>query len=199
MNKKKANKIEILKILKQKEIVSGKVIAQQLGISRTAVWKHIKSLIRKGYLIKISKKGYRLVESNNSLCEEEFSELPIKVYCFEKVTSTMDIARKLLQKTEKKEEVLILAETQTYGRGRLGRTWISPPGGIWMSLIINPDLDLKSSFILTYVASLATALSIEENTGIKVSLKWPNDILYQEKKLGGILLEIQAEPDKLKN
>ncbi|MCX8042412.1 MAG: biotin--[acetyl-CoA-carboxylase] ligase, partial [Thermodesulfobacteriaceae bacterium] len=71
-------------------------------------------------------------------------------------------------------------------------------GGIWMSLILKPHLDLTSSSILTYVAGLATALSIEENTGIKVNLKWPNDVLFEEKKLAGLLLEVQGEPDKVK-
>lgn len=195
MVKRTFNRVELLKILREEKEVSGEELAQKLGISRTAVWKHIKTLIKKGYSIEVSKKGYKFVEKVIPLSEEEFSELPFKVYCFKKIGSTMDVARKL---AEKGEEAVILAEVQTSGRGRLNRTWFSPPGGIWMSLVLKPSLDLKSSYILTYIASLATALSIEENTKIKVKLKWPNDVLYEEKKLAGILLEIQAELDKVK-
>lgn len=192
---KRLNRGEILKILKERREISGEEISQILGISRTAVWKHIKTLIKKGYPIEISKKGYKLMEKITFLSEEEFLELPLKVYCFKEISSTMDIARKV---AERGEEALIVAETQTSGRGRLNRTWVSPKGGIWISLVLRPKLDLKSSFILTYIAGLATALSIEEETGLKIELKWPNDVLYKGKKLAGILLEIQAEPERLK-
>ncbi|MDW8136767.1 MAG: biotin--[acetyl-CoA-carboxylase] ligase [Thermodesulfobacterium sp.] len=195
MIKRKIDRGEIVKILKQRKEISGEEIAQLLGISRTAVWKHIKTLIKKGYPIRVSKKGYGLLEKANYLFEEEFTEFPLKVYYFKEITSTMDVARKI---AEKGEEALVLAEIQTSGRGRLNRSWISPSGGIWMSLILKPHLDLTSSSILTYVAGLATALSIEENTGIKVNLKWPNDVLFEEKKLAGLLLEVQGEPDKVK-
>lgn len=195
----KSTKAKILEILKTHEFISGEEIAKVIGISRTAVWKHIQDLKKKGYQIEPTAKGYKLRDDLDLLNEEELAELPYKVYFFEKVSSTMDMAKEV---AEKGEEALVIAEIQTKGRGRLDRVWYSPKGGIWMSLVVKPALSLKEAFLLTYTASLATALAIEKVTGIKVYLKWPNDVIYkmdnQEKKLAGILLEIKAEIDQIK-
>lgn len=194
-----STKSKILELLKSHHIISGETIAKNLKISRTAVWKHIKALQKKGYNIQSTPKGYILKNNHDLLTEEELSDLPYKVYFFQKVTSTMDIAKDL---GEKGEEAIVIAETQTKGRGRMQRTWHSPSGGIWMSLLIRPSLSLKQAFLLTYIASLATAFAIEKITNIKVYLKWPNDVIYklnkEEKKLAGILLEIKAEIDEIK-
>ncbi|MBO8144119.1 MAG: biotin--[acetyl-CoA-carboxylase] ligase [Thermodesulfobacterium sp.] len=191
-------KINILKLLKAKEIISGEEIAKSLGISRTAVWKHIQDLKKKGYKIETTPKGYRLINNQDLLNEEELAKLPYKVYYYKEVTSTMDVAKKF---AERGEEALIIAETQTQGKGRLDRSWHSPKGGIWMSLIVRPSLTLKEAYLLTYIAALATALAIEKVSRIKVYLKWPNDVIYkkdkEEKKLAGILLEIKAEIDQI--
>ncbi len=193
---------QIIKILKSSNNpVSGEVIGKQLGISRVAVWKNIKKLQNKGYPIVSSKKGYSL-SSKDLFLEEEIKsiikELPItfikNVYFFEKITSTMDFAKKL---GERGEQALVIAEIQTKGRGRMGREWISPKGGIWMSLVFKPPYSFKEIFILTYLSALAVIFSIEKVTNLKLTLKWPNDILYNEKKLAGILLEIKAELDKI--
>ncbi len=198
MKKLKHTREDILKLLKTNKIISGEKIAKILGISRTAVWKHIKNLKRKGYLIETIPKGYILINNADLLNEEELAHLPYKVYYYKEVTSTMDIAKKI---AEKGEEALVIAETQTKGKGRLGRFWYSPKGGIWMSLVIKPTFSLKEAYLLTYVAALATALAIERVAGIRVYLKWPNDIIYkendEEKKLAGILLEVKAEIDKI--
>jgi BirA family biotin operon repressor/biotin-[acetyl-CoA-carboxylase] ligase len=198
LKKTKNTKQDILKLLKENKIISGEKIAKILSISRTAVWKHIKDLKRKGYLIKATPKGYSLIDNGDLLNEEELAYLPYKVYYYKEVTSTMDIAKEI---AEKGEEALIIAETQTKGKGRMGRFWYSPKGGIWMSLVIKPSFSLKEAYLLTYIASLATALAIEKIAGIKVFLKWPNDIIYKEndkeKKLAGILLEVKAEIDKI--
>ncbi len=194
------NRLLIIEILKEaKEPVSGEVIAKRLGISRTAVWKNIKVLKEEGYQIETTRKGYKLIDLPDFIDKAMLKVLKYKVYYFKKVTSTMEIAREL---GEKGEEALIIAETQTSGRGRLGRDWISPLGGIWMSLLIKPLLSLKEAFHLTYIASLAIGLSIKELTSLNIKLKWPNDVLYsekdKEKKLAGILLELKAEVDQLK-
>ncbi len=194
------NKKFIIKILEEaSEPISGEVIAKKLGISRTAVWKNVQTLKKEGYQIETTHKGYRLINSPNFIDEEILKKLPYKIYYFKKISSTMDVAKEL---GEKGEEALIIAEIQTSGRGRLGRVWISPEGGIWMSLVIKPSFSLKEAFLLTYIASLAIALAIKETTGLKIKLKWPNDVLYQkeneEKKLAGVLLEIKAEVDQLK-
>ncbi|RLG13155.1 biotin--[acetyl-CoA-carboxylase] ligase [Candidatus Pacearchaeota archaeon] len=188
-------RVQILTILqKNLNFVSGAKLAKKLNVSRVTIWKHIKKLKEKGYPIEITKKGYKLLMNKDIIFEDKLKELPYKVYYFQEVTSTMDIAR---EKAENEEKALILAETQTSGKGRLARMWYSPPGGIWMSLIIKPNLNLKESYILTYIASISTALAIKDVTGLKVKLKWPNDIVYEEKKLAGILLEIKAEVDKI--
>lgn len=196
----KSTKLKILDILKTHEFISGEEIAKAIGISRTAVWKHIQDLKKKGYQIETTAKGYKLINDLDLLNEEELADLPYKVYYFKEISSTMDAAKEI---AEKGKEALIIAEIQTKGRGRLDRVWHSPKGGIWISLVVKPALSLKEAFLLTYIASLATALAIEKVTGIKVYLKWPNDIIYkldnQEKKLAGILLEIKAEIDRIKH
>ena len=198
MRTSKSTKLNILKLLKTNKIISGEKIAKSLGISRTAVWKHIQDLKKKGYKIETTLKGYKLTNNLDLLNEEELAELPYKVYYYKEVTSTMDVAKKI---AEKGEEAIIIAETQTKGKGRLDRPWFSPKGGIWMSLVIKPSLTLKEAYLLTYIAALATALAIEKVSGIKAYLKWPNDVIYkmgeEEKKLAGILLEIKAEIDRI--
>ncbi len=192
-------KLKILELLKSQPIISGETIAKNLKISRTAVWKHIKGLQKKGYNIEITPKGYMLKNNYDLLSEEELFNLPYKIYFFQKVTSTMDIGKDL---GEKGKEGIIIAEIQTQGRGRMQRVWHSPPGGIWMSLVIRPSLSLKQAFILTYIACLATSIAIEKTVNIKTYLKWPNDVIYKlneiEKKLAGILLEIKGEIDEIK-
>ncbi|PMP65638.1 MAG: biotin--[acetyl-CoA-carboxylase] ligase [Thermodesulfobacterium geofontis] len=199
MNKSKTTKSKIIELLKANDIISGEEIGKILNISRTAVWKHIQDLKKKGYQIETLAKGYRLINNLDLLNEEELSDLPYKVYYFKEITSTMDVAKDI---AEKEESAIIIAETQTKGRGRLNRIWHSPKGGIWMSLIVKPSLSLKEAFLLTYTASLATALALEKIARIRVYLKWPNDVIYrndnEEKKLAGILLEVKAEIDKIK-
>ncbi len=198
MKKLKPTKLAILQLLKANKTISGEEIGKALGISRTAVWKHIQDLKKKGYQIKTSPKGYILENTSDLINAEELSNLPYKVYYFKEATSTMEIAKKI---AEKGESALVIAEVQTRGKGRLGRLWHSPQGGIWMSLVIKPFFSLKKSFLLTYIASLSTGLAIQKVTGIKIYLKWPNDVIYktetEEKKLAGILLEIKAEIDRI--
>lgn len=200
MKKISSHRLTILNLLKENKVISGEEIAKILRISRTAVWKHIQTLKQKGYQIKSTAKGYSLIYNPDLLNEEELSELPYKVYYFKEITSTMDVAKKI---ADKGEEGVVIAEIQTKGKGRLGRTWHSPQGGIWMSLIIKPPFSLKETYFLVYIASLATALAIEKVTNIPVYLKWPNDVIYKdkekEKKLAGILLELKTEIDKIEH
>ncbi len=199
MKKFKLTKLAILQLLKANQIISGEEIRKILGISRTAVWKHIQDLKKKGYQIKSSPRGYILENTPDLINAEELSDLPYKVYYLRETSSTMDVAKKI---AEEGEEAIVIAEIQTRGRGRLDRLWYSPQGGIWMSLVIKPSFSLKTAFLLTYIASLSTALTIQKVTGLKTYLKWPNDVIYktntEEKKLAGILLEIKAEIDRIK-
>ena len=197
--KKKNRKLAILQILEaSKEPISGENLGKLLGISRTAVWKNIQQLKKAGYNIVSTPRGYLLM-SSDELCKESFEDLPVKVFCFDSLDSTMSFARKL---GEKGEEALVIAETQTQGRGRLGRDWKSPKGGLWMSFVIKKRMSLKDAFFLTYAASIATAEAVTQVTEIPAFVKWPNDVLVKEgkkeKKLAGILLELSAEVDELK-
>lgn len=190
----------LLKILKEREKpVSGEKLAQLLGISRVAVWKKIKKLKELGYPISIYKKGYAL-SNKDIFLKEDIDELAGITRLFEEViylletTSTMDIAKDLAEKGKK---ALVIAEKQTQGKGRLGRKWESQEGGLWFTLILHEPLPLRQAHFLTYLSSVAIALSIRETFHLPAQVKWPNDVLIFDKKVAGILLEIKAEVDRL--
>ncbi|NPA39000.1 MAG: biotin--[acetyl-CoA-carboxylase] ligase [Thermodesulfobacteria bacterium] len=190
-------KEKILDLLNSsKNPLSGEFIAKKLGISRTAVWKNIQNLKKAGFNIITTSKGYFL-KDNDELSSEDFKELGILTICLKEVPSTMDVAKQKME--NEADEVLVIAEKQTQGRGRLGRQWISQEGGAWFSLGIRPKVTLKECFIFTYIAGLAVIKAILDVTGIQTFLKWPNDVIYkkgkEEKKLAGILLEVKGEVD----
>ncbi|MGL5329736.1 MAG: biotin--[acetyl-CoA-carboxylase] ligase [Peptostreptococcaceae bacterium] len=185
------------------EFISGEEIAKKLGISRSAVWKHIKVLKEQGYNIEsINKKGYRLVEKPTDLLnahnigyglETEFIGEDISY--FETIDSTNTYAKKIAQ--DEVDGKVIISEEQTSGKGRLGRVWQSKAyEGIWMSVILKPNiLPYKTPFITIIAAtSIANALN---NLGVKIGIKWPNDIILNGKKLCGILTELSAEIDRV--
>lgn len=192
---------KILKLLKEtKGTLSGETIAKELKISRVSVWKNIKKLKEKGYPVKTTKRGY-LLEDKDFFLEDELKKILEKISLFKKIylfpvtTSTMNVARTY---GDKGENAVFLAERQTEGRGRLGRTWESPKGGLWLTLLLcNPPLDLKEAFLLTYLSAVATARAIKETFNLPAKVKWPNDVLLYGKKVAGILLEIKAEVDSL--
>lgn len=197
--------IKILELLFDNQILSGEKIAKMLNISRTAVWKNIQILIRSGYPIASKKKGYQLMSKDVILPNKLESLLRVldprfKVYHLWETSSTMDIAKNL---AEKEDLALVIAERQIAGRGRLNRPWISNEGGIWMSLLIKPFLSLKEAFILSYLVSLSVVEMLRKLVSSNFFLKWPNDVIYQEneeefKKVAGVLIEVEAEIDKLK-
>ncbi|WP_243296799.1 biotin--[acetyl-CoA-carboxylase] ligase [Bacillus litorisediminis] len=185
--------------------LSGQQIADQLGCSRTAVWKHIESLREDGYEIEaIRNKGYRIVERPNGVKEYDITtgldttKLGQNYFYYDTVASTQKIAHELAQKGEP-EGTLVLADQQQSGRGRMDRPWFSPKGtGIWMSLILRPRLLPAQTPQLTLLTAVAVAQAIEEVTGITPSIKWPNDLLIDGKKCTGILTELQAESDQVR-
>ena len=189
----------------QGEYLSGQQIADQLGCSRTAVWKHIESLREDGYEIEaIRNKGYRIINRPNSVKEYDIatgldtSKIGQNCFYFETVASTQKIAHELAQKGEP-DGTLVLADQQQSGRGRMDRSWFSPKGtGIWMSLILRPKLLPSQTPQLTLLTAVAVAQAIEEVTGLTPSIKWPNDVLINGKKCTGILTELQAESDQVR-
>ncbi|MDD4954156.1 MAG: biotin--[acetyl-CoA-carboxylase] ligase [Candidatus Omnitrophica bacterium] len=196
---------KILDFLKKKEgYVSGDQIAGRLKISRQALWKHIQELKEEGYdIVAVPHLGYRLESVPDRLFPAEISRdlntefIGRKVYYFEGAASTMDIAAELSLKGAP-EGTIVIAESQTKGRGRLGRIWFSPKyKGIYLSLILRPRILPAQASALTLLAAVSICEAIREITGITAQIKWPNDILVHNKKVGGILTELSAETDKI--
>lgn len=198
-------KAKILSVLKNNinEYVSGEEISIKLNISRTAVWKHMRSLKDLGYIIESQPKlGYKLTKIANSLHPREMSPLirnsfiGTEITYIEQVGSTNEIAKDLAKTC--KEGTIVLAEEQIGGKGRLGRSWVSPKGGgIWLSVILKPNINPAEAPRLTSVAALAVVKAIREETGLAVEIKWPNDIVFEGRKIAGILTEMSAEIDKI--
>lgn len=197
---------KIIDFLKRKaDYVSGDSMSQRLGITRQALWKHIQELKEIGYdIVAVPHLGYRLLSSPDRLFPSEISRqlntkfIGKKIYYFDVVSSTMDIAIQLGMK-DSPEGTLVLAEAQTKGRGRLGRSWFSPKyKGIYLSLILKPKILPNQASILTLLSAVSICEAIKKITGLDTQIKWPNDILIHNKKLGGILTELNAEMDEIR-
>lgn len=190
---------EILRILRSGKVVSGEEISKKLEVSRVAIWKHIQTLKEHGYVIQSSPKGYHLVKTPDLLFPWEFSKIKSevigkKIYHFMDVPSTMDVARDFAERGEK-EGTLVIAEAQTKGRGRLGRDWISIEGGLYISLILKPKIKPSYAHRATIMSSVAIAKTIDRLYNLDARVKWPNDVLIGENKIGGILAEMKTEMD----
>lgn len=183
--------------------ISGEQLSKELGISRTAVWKHINALREEGYNIEsVNKKGYRLAERpDDILSEENISHnlatefIGKKVIHLKTVGSTNDYAKEIGNKVN--GGTLVISEQQTKGKGRLGRSWKSKSGdGIWMSLIIKPKIEPYKAPFLTLVAGASIVVALRK-LGVDASIKWPNDIIVNNKKICGILTELSAEMERV--
>jgi len=197
---------KIIDFLRRKQdYASGEEISHRLGISRQALWKHIQELKEAGYdIAAVPHLGYRMICAPDRLFPAEISSrlntkfIGRKIYYFDSVSSTMDIAMQLGLKNST-EGTLVLTESQTKGRGRLGREWFSPRyKGIYLSLILKPKILLNQAPVLTLMASVSICEAIKEIAALEAQIKWPNDILIHQKKLGGILTEINAEMDGIR-
>ena len=193
---------EILNHLISGSWISGEDIASQLGISRAAVWKQIRDLRASGYEIDSStKKGYRLIRSPDLLDPKwilghlRTNVIGKDLRFFSEVRSTNDIAKSIASGCG--DGTVILAETQSAGRGRLSRFWASPHGGVWMSLVLKPKIDLTKIYSINMAVSVAISRALLKSYRLNTGIKWPNDMLINEKKVCGILTEISAEIDKL--
>ncbi|MBA7642136.1 Bifunctional ligase/repressor BirA [subsurface metagenome] len=202
----------ILNLLYQrkKEYISGEELSQKVGISRTAIWKHIQALKREGYKINSQKRsGYSLISISDLLLPYEIERdlktkiLGKKIYHFKEIGSTNDLAIELAQKGIE-EGTIVIAETQTKGKGRLGREWSSPLGGLWLSIILRPEILPTQAPRMTVIAALGVAKTIRKLYFLKALIKWPNDVLIRSpitdhrspfKKVCGILTEMGAEQD----
>lgn len=187
--------------------VSGADLSEQLGISRAAIWARIEELRRLGYEIEASPHlGYRLLNDPDLLNADDLlarlghvEVIGREVQVFKQTTSTNDLVERLARDGAK-EGAVVFAESQTKGRGRLGRRWISPPGkGLWFSVLLRPDLRPQEATQLTVAAATALWRAIHAETGLTPEIKWPNDLLLRGKKVAGILTEMSAELDRVKH
>lgn len=182
--------------------VSGEEISRRLGISRQGFWKHVHNLRELGYQIEaIPHLGYKITAFPDRLFPYEISHaldtkvIGKKIYYFDELASTMDVAHQLAIKNTQ-EGTVIIAEAQKAGRGRLGREWSSPKyKGIYFSLIIKPDILPQEVTLLTLLSAVSVCEAIKNVSGLDCQIKWPNDILIENKKVCGILTEINAESD----
>lgn len=196
-------KTAILTLLRETDgYVSGQQICDQFGVSRTAVWKVMNQLKDEGYEIEsISKKGYRMLTQTDVLSQNELnSRMTTKwagreVYYFDEVTSTNTVVKKMIMEGSS-HGTLVVGDMQTAGKGRRGRSWVSPAGtNIFMSIGLVPDFSPEKASMLTIVMALAVHLAVSEVTGLDSGIKWPNDIVVNGKKVCGILTEMDAEMD----
>lgn len=188
------------KLIKNKgESVSGETLADELSVSRTAIWKHIKALRDEGYVIESSPNiGYVLAGRPDVLTPGEIKAglktgiIGKEIKYFKETESTNTTAREMAGKAA--EGTIVIAESQTGGRGRMGRKWLSPEGGIWLSIILKPKMQPVYAPRITFLAGVAVAKTIR-SLGLEAKIKWPNDVLVRGKKVCGILTEIEAEID----
>ena len=196
-------KAKILKLLRETDgFVSGQELCNQFGVSRTAVWKVINQLKEQGYEIEAAQnKGYHLSYAPDVITEAEIKSLRktawagCEVFYYDSLDSTNTKAKELAEEGYP-SGTLVVANQQTAGRGRRGRSWTSPPGtGIFMTLLLKPEINPNHASMLTLVTALAVAQAIREVTGEPAQIKWPNDIVINGKKICGILTEMSAQFD----
>ena len=208
-------KTKILNVLRKSDgYVSGQALCNMLGVSRTAVWKVINQLKEEGYVIEaVQNKGYHITQYPDILTSSEImSQLTCvdtgsttgiirEVVYYDETDSTNNEAKRAAERDNAADGTLYITESQTGGRGRRGRNWVSPAGsGIWMSLLLRPDIAPVNASMLTIVAAMAVQEAIhkvltEDGHDAECRIKWPNDIVLNKKKVCGILTEMSAEMD----
>lgn len=182
--------------------VSGEQISQVLGVSRTAVWKQVKLLRGLGYRIEaITSRGYRLIAGPDALLADEIrSRLDGQLVGAEIVqyaeTDSTNLRAMELGEHGAAEGLVVIADLQTAGKGRLGRSWSSPAGvNLYTSVLLRPPIQPWDAPQLTFLSAVATARAIHEVTGLSPRVKWPNDLLLGGKKVAGLLNEMSAETE----
>lgn len=198
-------RVEILNYLREKEnYISGEELAHKLHLTRQAFWKHIQELRNLGYeIIAVPHLGYKLTKIPDKLYPWQVKfKLNSKfigkeIFYFEKTTSTMDEALGL-GKDNAAEGAVVCAEYQTKARGRLGRKWLSAKSkGLYFSIILKPKIPPSKIPCITLLSAVAVVRAVKKLTGLSLSIKWPNDVLIEDRKLAGILTELNAEQDRI--
>lgn len=199
---------KILSALRENvEGISGAQLAEQLKISRAAIWARIEDLRKAGFEIEASPHfGYKIIGEPDALIADDLLARLGKdkiigrdIRVFKETTSTNDVIEKLARDGVR-EGVVVFAESQTRGRGRLGRKWISPARkGLWFSILLRPDLRPQETTQLTVTSAIALRRAIFSETNLQAEIKWPNDLLLDGKKVAGILTELSAEVDRVRH
>ncbi len=196
-------KAEILAALRKSDgYVSGQELCGKFGVSRTAIWKAINQLKQAGYEIEaVQNRGYHIVSTPDILSENELRSirktqwLGNKIY-YEPVMDSTNTKAMQLAEQGASHGTIVVTDHQVSGRGRRGRTWETPAGeSIAMTLLLRPKIDPNNASMLTLVAAMAVARGIEDEAGLRVGIKWPNDIIINRKKVSGILTEMSAQAD----
>jgi len=187
------------------EYLSGQDLSDVLRISRVAVWKHIKKIQELGYIVESKQKlGYKLTSNSDALFPWEItSKLKTSVigqhaYYFDTIDSTQNQALKMADDPANNGTVIIAAK-QTGGKGRSGRKWISPKGGIWLSIILQPKFDISITTLFPIASALALSNALEKTFKIFPELKWPNDLTIKGKKIAGMLVDVSLESNRIEN
>jgi BirA family biotin operon repressor/biotin-[acetyl-CoA-carboxylase] ligase len=195
-NEQLSSKALVLSLLREKqgEVASGSVLAEKIGVSRVAVWKTVQSLVDAGYLIETKETGYLLDPKNEKdfLYPWEFGERETSFYHYKNTGSTMDRARELALRGES-GGIAVIAEKQSAGRGRYGRTWISRQGGLFFSVLERPNFAIADYSFLSIIMQIAVVRTINSVCGKKAYLRWPNDIYINRRKIAGITAEMLGE------
>jgi BirA family biotin operon repressor/biotin-[acetyl-CoA-carboxylase] ligase len=184
--------------------LSGEKVSEMFGITRSAVWKQVSQLRKMGYQISGTPNyGYQLEKIPDLLYPREVrrglltTTLARQIYHFQRISSTNQVALELARKGYP-DGTLVVAEKQNAGRGRWNREWFSPAeSGIWFSLILRPPIITNHVPQMTLVTGAACARAIEQQCGVRLGIKWPNDLLYDGNKMGGILLEMEATSEQV--
>lgn len=186
----------------QGEYISGQELASRLNISRVAVWKHIESLKEQGYNIRaVSGRGYQLEARGGLIRPAEIQDIKgdtligNQVFFIPRVDSTNEALKRLRLEQSLAEGTVLAAGTQEKGKGRMGRHWESPPGGLWFSVLLQPRVPLEHIALLSLVFAIAVARTLDRYLPAPTALKWPNDVYADKKKVVGILLETSGELD----
>ena len=182
--------------------VSGQSLAKSAKVSRSAIWKQVRGLREYGYRIESSRGlGYRLVSDTQNPVPWELEKV-LKTNVIGKdvvylhvAESTQSVALSIAAKNESASGIVVIAERQEGGRGRLKRKWFSPKGGLWFSVLLRPNIPTSSITLIPFVAALAVREAIAKTTKLDPQLKWPNDVMISGKKVAGILVDIGAEAE----
>jgi BirA family biotin operon repressor/biotin-[acetyl-CoA-carboxylase] ligase len=200
-------KDKILKLLRSSKVgfISGEELARKCGISRTMVWKHVKSLERDGFGIEaVPSQGYRITSVPDILRLSDIKPglktriIGKEIEILPEVVSTNTLAMERASNGAP-EGAVVIAETQTGGKGRLGRKWASPKGNLYLSLVLRPDIPMYKAPLITLMGAVAVASAIRKQCALDTVIKWPNDILISGRKVSGLLTEMSAEQDRIRH